>query len=217
MADDEAANGGEDKEESADAGEGGGKKKLIIIAVLAILLIGGGGAGAMFFLSGGSEPGDSPASEGEEISHSEGDGEKKESSESKGDGEKEDTPTAEGADAAQKTETAEGEAKDSTGIEFGDTFAMKTFNLNLGNALENRFVRMEITLEYTGGDKQKKEIEKRLPQLRDAIISVVSRKTREFLLSPDGKDTLRKEVLIRINRYMNQKIESVYITDILIE
>ena len=94
---------------------------------------------------------------------------------------------------------------------------MKTFNLNLGNALENRFVRLEVTLEFTGGEQQKKEIMKRLPQLRDAVINVVSRKTREFLLAPDGKDALRKEILIRVNRYMKTKIEAVYITDILIE
>jgi flagellar basal body-associated protein FliL len=46
---------------------------------------------------------------------------------------------------------------------------------------------------------------------------VTARKTREFLLGPDGKDQLRLEIKNRINQYMSKKIENVYITDILIE
>ena len=107
--------------------------------------------------------------------------------------------------------------KSEANIDFGETYKMQTFNLNLGNAMENRYIRIEISLEYRGGGDQKKEIERRLPQLRDAIIGIMQRKTREFLLSPDGKESLRKELLIRINRYMTKKIESVYITDLLIE
>ncbi len=74
-----------------------------------------------------------------------------------------------------------------------------------------------MAIEYKGGAEQLKEIEGRLPQLRDAIISVASRKTREFLLGPDGKDQLRLEVLNRINQYMTRKVEAVYITDMIIE
>ncbi|MES2746451.1 MAG: flagellar basal body-associated FliL family protein [Bdellovibrionota bacterium] len=108
------------------------------------------------------------------------------------------------------------EKKVESNIDFGETYKMQTFNLNLGG-MENRYIRIEISLEYKGGAEQKKEMEVRLPQLRDAIIGILQRKTREFLLSPDGKESLRKELLIRINRYMTKKIESVYITDLLIE
>lgn len=116
-----------------------------------------------------------------------------------------------------KAAGAEKEKKVESNIDFGETYKMQTFNINLGNALENRYLRIEISLEYKGGAEQKKELEVRLPQLRDAIIGILQRKTREFLLSPDGKEALRKELLIRINRYMTKKIESVYITDLLIE
>ncbi len=118
--------------------------------------------------------------------------------------------------ADDKAKADDGKASESN-IDFGETYKMQTFNLNLGNALETRYIRIEVSLEYRGGESQKKEIEKRLPQLRDAIIGILQRKTREFLLSPDGKEALRKELLVRINRYMSKKIESVYITDLLIE
>ena len=83
--------------------------------------------------------------------------------------------------------------------------------------MENRYVRLEVSIEYRGGEEQRKELERRIPQLRDTVISLVSRKTREFLLSPDGKDQLRKEMLVRMNRYTSKPVESVFITDILIE
>ena len=94
---------------------------------------------------------------------------------------------------------------------------MKPFNLNLGNPLENRYIRLALALEFGCAEAQKAEVEKRMPQLRDAVIAVTSRKTREFLLGADGKAQLRKEIVTRINHYMDHKINTVYITDIMIE
>lgn len=101
--------------------------------------------------------------------------------------------------------------------DFGQIYEFKPFHLNLGNPLENRYVRMSIGLEYKGGEEQKVELARREPQLRDAIVSVISRKTREHLLSPDGKDQLRLEVRNKLNQYLDKKIDNVFITDILIE
>ena len=100
---------------------------------------------------------------------------------------------------------------------FGLIYEFKPFHLNLGNPLENRYVRLSIGLEYKGGEEQKVELARREPQLRDAIVSVVGRKTREHLLSPDGKDQLRLELRNKLNQYLDKKIDNVFITDILIE
>ncbi len=103
-------------------------------------------------------------------------------------------------------------------IDFGDTYKLPPFSLNLGNALENRYIRIEIQLEYPRKNKKlEAEIKARQPQLRDAVIGIIQRKTREFLLSPDGKEALRREILKRINQYMSTPITNVYITDFLIE
>jgi flagellar basal body-associated protein FliL len=101
--------------------------------------------------------------------------------------------------------------------DFGQIKEFKPFHLNLGNPLENRYVRISIGVEYKGGSEQLTELDRREPQLRDVIVSVVSRKTREHLLSPDGKDQMRLELKNRINQYLDQKVETVFITDILIE
>lgn len=212
----------EEQEEAPEeaAPEGGkSKKKLLIIIIAAILLLGGVGGGAAFFLMGSGDKPETPAAQS--SSESSGDGEAKEAdgSESEdgansgdeGEGEKE------GEDGNKKEKKDKENEGASTGVNFGATYTFKPFHLNLGNPLENRYLRLEIAVEFKQGETQKLEIEARLPQLRDAVIAVASRKTREFLLGPDGKDQLRLEILTRINQYMDMKIESVFITDLLIE
>jgi flagellar FliL protein len=208
--------------EGSASGPGKRRKKLILLAVLGTVLVAGIGVAVALFLSGGSGSSEETtvtadrAMEEGEGGASSADGPPAEQGDQGSDGTAaEKTDEGSGQRAAKQGDS--GPSKADLGIDFGDTFKMKTFHLNLGNALENRYVRLEITLEYSGGDTQRKEIEARLPQLRDAVISVVTRKTREFILAPDGKDALRKEILIRINRYMKTKIDTVYITDILIE
>jgi flagellar basal body-associated protein FliL len=125
------------------------------------------------------------------------------------------------ADPKAGTKDAPGTTAPATNPEatlgFGATYTFKPFHLNLGNPLENRYVRIEVAAEYKGGDPQKVELEARLPQLRDAVISVVQGKSREFILSPTGKDRLRYEITTQINQLMTKKIENVYITDLIIE
>ncbi len=223
MSDDKKKANAAPADDSPEAAAKSKKKKMIIIAALGALLVLGGGGGAFVFLSKGKK-----AHKEEEITKEDPHGEAKKDEHGDGHGEAKKDEHGEAKDEhgeakkdehgeAKKDDKAKEEDKSASNIDFGETYKMQTFNLNLGNALENRYLRIEISLEYRGGGEQKKEIEKRLPQLRDAIIGILQRKTREFLLSPDGKESLRKELLIRINRYMTKKIESVYITDLLIE
>ncbi|MCX6130962.1 MAG: flagellar basal body-associated FliL family protein [Proteobacteria bacterium] len=209
------------------------KKKLMILGILGALLIIGGGVGSFLFLSGGKNP----KAEGDQEISAKGAAEKAEEhgggeakpEESHGEAKKEEGHEAAGKKAeehggAEKKPEEHGggeekkkveeikedkkEAKSESNIDFGETMKMGNFNINLGNALENRYVRIEITLEYKGGGATKSELEKRMPQLRDAIIGILQRKTREFLLAPDGKEALRKEILTRINRYMHSIVSS---------
>ncbi len=209
-------------EATAADGEGASKKKKMIIigAAVGVLAVGGG---VGFVMMSGSKEEQPPAAtaEGEHGAAAPaaegGHGEAAPAAGEGGHGEA--APAAEGghgeAAPAKKAESKSGDEENP--IDFGETYAFKTFHLNLGNPLENHYIRLEVAAEYKGGDKQKEEIEKRLPQLRDAIGGVVSAKSREFLLGPDGKAQLRREILIKMNRYMTTPMESVFITDLLIE
>ena len=217
-----------EEEASPDAGSAEGeeekaapKRKIVRFAIIgvAVVVLGGGGYFAYTMFAGGSDE-----SHGDEAAHGDEDadahgGDSEEASndshgESDGSGSEKADDSSEGDGEKSESETIGSEGD---GEGFGESYSFKTFHLNLGNPLENNYVRLEVSVEYKGGESQKAEIEKRLPQLRDAINSVVGRKTREFLLGPHGKDQLRREIMIRINRYMSKPVSAVYITDILIE
>ncbi len=141
----------------------------------------------------------------------EGDGHGDAKAEGKHDGDGHGDAKAEGSGKGSGADTS-----DSRYAGIGIMYDFKPFHLNLGNPLENRYVRMEIRVEYPN-EEQKAELTARDSQMRDAIVSIISRKTREHLLSPDGKDQLRLEIKNRLNQYLEKKIVNVYITDILIE
>lgn len=190
---------GEETEEAKPSG----KKKWIIIGAGAFLILLLAGGGAFFMLSGGEEDATTKA-EGSEATAGEDETVAQDQlPEDKTEGEKE-----------EQTEEA---SKEAEGADFGKTFTLKPFHLNLGNPLENRYIRLELSVEYRGGEQQKTELEARLPQLRDAVITITSRKTMEFLLGPDGKHQLRHEILVRFNEVLDKKVQSVFITDMLIE
>ena len=215
MAEDEAKEEAQDGEEGAEGSEGKSKLPLIIIA--AVLVLAGGGGGAFFMMgSGGGSDSEGDAAPAESASAS-AEGKAGDGAEASEDGAAGTDQAAAGDGGAPAEDSGDSEDSDSTQINFGETFTLKPFTINLGNPLENRFVRLEIAFEFRSGATQKKELEARLPQLRDAVISVASKKTREFLLGPDGKDQLRLEILNRVNQYLDRKIEAVYIMDILIE
>ena len=112
---------------------------------------------------------------------------------------------------------SEEEEEDSASSKYGQTYPLKPFNLNLGNPLENRYIRLVIAVEFRGGDAQREEITAKEPKIRDIVVSLATKKTMEFLLGPDGKDHLRHELFVTINQSLEQKLEAVYITDMLIE
>jgi flagellar basal body-associated protein FliL len=101
--------------------------------------------------------------------------------------------------------------------DFGEIYELPKMDLNLGNPLENRFLRLALTIEYTGKDTQKDEIKKREPQLKDILISAVSAKSRIDLLSEKGKERLRRELTNRYNEILDKPIKSIYFTEFLVE
>jgi flagellar FliL protein len=100
---------------------------------------------------------------------------------------------------------------------FGETFALPKMDLNLGNPLENRYLRIAVSIEYTGGKEQQDELKKREPQLRDLIISSVSTRTRLDLLTEKGKEKLRRELINKINESFERPVKTIYFTDFLVE
>ena len=199
------------------------KKLLLIIIAGAVATIGIGG-GVAFFLTKGSDSPTEPTAE-EQADAKKDDPKKEEPKKEepkKEEAKKDAAPDAKKDDkAAAATDKKDGKeavpVKLPANVDIGCTHQFKSFNLNLGNPLENRYIRLELALEHGCAEEDKNELKLREPQLRDAIINVISKKTREFLLSPDGKAQLTYEIRNQVNQRMSRPVKDVYITDILIE
>jgi flagellar basal body-associated protein FliL len=100
---------------------------------------------------------------------------------------------------------------------FGDTFTIPKMDLNLGNPIENRYIRLAVGIEYRGGETQAAELKQRDVQIKDIIISTVTGKTRTQLLTESGKELLRREILNKINEVADQPVQNVFFTEFLVE
>jgi flagellar FliL protein len=56
------------------------------------------------------------------------------------------------------------------------------------------------------------------PQIRDAIITLLTSKTSDALISPEGKLQLKDEINIRINQVLGENsVKNVYLTDFVMQ
>jgi flagellar FliL protein len=66
--------------------------------------------------------------------------------------------------------------------------------------------------------KVNEEYEKRLPQLRDTILTVLSSKTYGEIADSEGKKKLREEIILKLNRLLRGfQVKTVYFTEFMIQ
>jgi len=106
--------------------------------------------------------------------------------------------------------------------EIGSTLHLEPFLVNLADKEAVRFVKVTFKL---GLSLEEKEVEEKLSknnvflaQTRDSIISLLSSKTADEILTAEGKDKLRQEVQARVNAFMSKgKVMEVYIVDFVVQ
>ena len=99
----------------------------------------------------------------------------------------------------------------------GKIFSLKTFVVNLNDPGGKRYIKTKIELEYVDEPIQL-ELDARLPQIRDAILLLLSSKTLDEIQDVDGKIDLRNELILRINQVLKQgKIRNLYFTELVIQ
>lgn len=107
--------------------------------------------------------------------------------------------------------------------------ALPTHNVTLEPMLVNladddghSYLRLGVVLAEEQEKDAKAKEEKPAPgadaAVRDAILSVLGKKHASDLLSPDGKDTLKKELKAALDAEVpTAKVQSVYFTDFLVQ
>lgn len=94
--------------------------------------------------------------------------------------------------------------------------ALDPFVLNL--AEHGRFLKVSMQLEIEDSSQQALVNEK-IPQLRDAIITLVSSKSAESVSSPEGKFQLKDELLLRANQAVGGGVvfKNLYFTEFVMQ
>ena len=116
------------------------------------------------------------------------------------------TKSSNKAQKAEETKAAE-----------GVTFALEPFVVNLSDPTGTRFLKVSLQLELAGTAVMEKAKEK-TPQIRDAIITLLTSKTSDALISPEGRLQLKDEINIRINQVLGENsVKNVYLTDFVMQ
>ena len=118
----------------------------------------------------------------------------------------------------EKEKKAEKIVEDIKNIEdIGVQFDVGTFIVNLQDKDADRYLKITIVLDAQD-EKVKAELEKRLPQVKDAITTLLFTKTSSELRTAEGIEELKEEILKRVNAILPiGGVKNVYFTDFVIQ
>ena len=114
---------------------------------------------------------------------------------------------------AVKTATAKVKSPDKP----APVFHLKSFIVNLAGSKGRRYLKVTMSIQVDVPDVQT-EIERKIPQLRDQILTVLSSKSYEDIRDTLGKRRLRREIVARVNRILKTgKAHRVFLTEFVIQ
>ena len=109
--------------------------------------------------------------------------------------------------------------------DIGAVVSIDTFIVNLADPGGNRYLRVTMDLELAGKPADKSggktagdELAKRMPQIRDAILMILSTKRYSDISTPEGKTALREEILNAANGLLSSsQISRIYFKEFVIQ
>jgi flagellar FliL protein len=120
-------------------------------------------------------------------------------------------------------------SKDEAGIEeieegygnakpdIGPVYELNTFIVNLAGTHGKRYLKSKVELELSA-EEAKPEMERRLPQIRDNVLTLLSSKTYEDINTLEGKFQLRAEIMSVLNQHLTTgQITNVYFTEFIVQ
>ncbi len=114
-------------------------------------------------------------------------------------------------------ELAKMEAEKSKKPQILTVFALKPFVVNLADNKGRRYLKVSMKLELSS-DELMEEVEKRQPQIRDVILTLLSSKTSNEVNSMEGKFLLREEIIKRVNTFLvTGKITKIYLEEFVVQ
>jgi len=99
----------------------------------------------------------------------------------------------------------------------GYIYSMDPFIVNLADRDRPRYLKIRMSVE-SQEIKVNEEYEKRLPQLRDMILTVLSSKSYKEISDSEGKRKLREEITMKLNQLLRLfRVKTVYFSEFMIQ
>lgn len=96
-------------------------------------------------------------------------------------------------------------------------YALDTFIVNLSDRSGGRYLRTTIVLELTN-EEAVPELKKRLPQIRDVILTIIPAKRSTDIQAVAGKEALGDEIMSSLNYILkNGSVTDVFFTDFVMQ
>lgn len=135
-----------------------------------------------------------------------------------------------GKGSAEDAEVAEAAAEGEEGAAEAEAVSKDAFYFSLDPAFvvnfqgKGRAKFLQVNIDgMTRIEQMKLEVTKHLPQIRNNIVLLLSSKSYEDLITPEGKESLRKEVLGEIQKVMEsetgktESVENIYFTSFVMQ
>ncbi|MBC7105617.1 MAG: flagellar basal body-associated FliL family protein [Firmicutes bacterium] len=95
---------------------------------------------------------------------------------------------------------------------------LKDFTVNLADADANRYLRVNIVVEYGENKELEQELERRQTVIRDEILAFLRTKTVASIRDPAGTEKLKGDLVEIVNRHLEKgRVQRVYFTEFLIQ
>ena len=113
----------------------------------------------------------------------------------------------------KQEESQEAIKEESEEPKIGPVIPLDSFIANLADPGGNRFLRATMELELENDDLTK-EMEKRLPQIRDCILMILPTRRYQDIQTVEGKIALRTEIIAKLNVLLKKEaITNIYFTE----
>ncbi|MBI5017372.1 MAG: flagellar basal body-associated FliL family protein [Deltaproteobacteria bacterium] len=178
------------------------KKPVVLIGIAAAALLLLAGAGFFGYRAFFAAPKAESGAEGKKEPGKEKEAEKGKGEEKKG---------------AEKGDGKEGAHTASAAPGMGPTASLEPFVVNLADPGRPRYAKIVVQLELDA-EPAAGEIEGLKPKVRDSLIMLFSSKTSEEMITVGGKETLRNEIIRRLNALLTTgKVAEVYFTEFVVQ
>ncbi len=196
------------------------KKKPMLLIIIAVVVLAVGGGGAFFFLKRGNAAEaetaekEKKSEKGKKKAHND-DEEEEEEEESAPEERAATEPGKEGKPVKSKFSIKKLDLPDDKDVK--KIIELLPFVVNLADKEDSRYLRMSVSIGV-GETKEEKPDPILLTRVRNAMLAVLTTKTADEILTPEGKSILRKELLKAARAAVEEPdIEAIYITDFIVQ